>query len=80
MPAGAVPRPPARVPTTEAAPILSAHELESLERANIERALAACGGKISGPNGAAQRLGLAASTLSSRMKGLGIQRRPGVSA
>ena len=42
--------------------ILSVSELESLERANIERALEACGGKISGPNGAATRLGLAAST------------------
>ena len=55
--------------------ILNAKELESLERANIERALLACGGKISGENGAAQRLGLAASTLSSRMKALGIQRK-----
>jgi transcriptional regulator with GAF, ATPase, and Fis domain len=55
--------------------ILSAQEMESLERANIERALAACGGKISGETGAAQRLGLAASTLSSRMKALGIQRK-----
>jgi PAS domain S-box-containing protein len=54
--------------------ILSAQELESLERANIERALAACAGKISGDNGTAQRLGLAPSTLSSRMKALGIQR------
>jgi PAS domain S-box-containing protein len=55
--------------------ILSAQEMESLERANIERALAACGGKISGETGAAQRLGLAPSTLSSRMKVLGIQRK-----
>ena len=54
--------------------ILSAQELESLERANIERALTACSGKISGDNGAAQRLGLAPSTLSSRMKALGVQR------
>jgi formate hydrogenlyase transcriptional activator len=55
--------------------ILSAQEMESLERANIERALTACGGKVSGENGAAQRLGLAPSTLSSRMKALGIVRR-----
>ena len=54
--------------------ILSAKELESLERANIERALAACGGKISGENGAASRLGLPPSTLNSRIKALGIQR------
>jgi transcriptional regulator with GAF, ATPase, and Fis domain len=55
--------------------ILSAQEMESLERANIERALAACGGKISGESGAASRLGIAPSTLSSRMKALGIQRK-----
>jgi transcriptional regulator with GAF, ATPase, and Fis domain len=55
--------------------ILSAKELESLERTNIERALAACGGKISGENGAACRLGLPPSTLSSRMKALGVQRQ-----
>jgi transcriptional regulator with GAF, ATPase, and Fis domain len=55
--------------------IVSAKEIESFERANIERALAACGGKVSGDNGAASRLGLPPSTLSSRMKALGIQRR-----
>lgn len=55
--------------------ILTAAELESLERANLERALAASGGKISGGGGVAQRLGLPASTVSSRMKALGIQRR-----
>ncbi len=54
--------------------IVSAKEMESFERANIERALAACGGKISGEKGAAHRLGIPPSTLSSRMKALGIQR------
>ena len=53
-----------------AARIVSAKELESFERANIERALAACGGKISGQDGAACRLGLPPSTLRSRMKAL----------
>ncbi len=65
---------PVAVPGTEDA-ILSAKEFEALERANIERALNSCGGKISGQNGAAARLGLAPSTLTSRMKALGIQRR-----
>ncbi len=54
--------------------ILSAKEFESFERANIERALAACGGKIAGDNGAARCLGLPPSTLNSRIKALGIQR------
>ena len=57
------------------APILTAQEMEGLERANIERALATCSGKISGDSGAAKRLGLKPSTLSSRMKALGIQRK-----
>lgn len=66
--------PPLAESATEV-PILSAQEMESLERANIERALAACGGKVSGESGAAARLGIAPSTLSSRMKALGIQRK-----
>jgi PAS domain S-box-containing protein len=55
--------------------ILTAEQMQRLERANIERALAACAGKISGEAGAAQLLGLAPSTLSSRMKSLGIPRK-----
>jgi transcriptional regulator with GAF, ATPase, and Fis domain len=55
--------------------ILTAQEMEALERANIERALASCCGKISGDAGAARLLGLAPSTLSSRMKSLGIQKK-----
>ena len=76
MPAAAVPAlPPADAGDHADSPILSVKELESLERANIERALAACDGKISGENGAASRLGLPPSTLTSRMKALGIQRQ-----
>jgi transcriptional regulator with GAF, ATPase, and Fis domain len=55
--------------------ILNAAELEAIERINLERALAAANGKISGANGAAEILGLPASTVSSRMKALGIQRK-----
>ena len=80
MPAGASPKPPAETRAAEIPRILSANELEALERANIERALAACGGRISGQNGAAQRLGLAASTLSSRIKALGVQRQQAAAA
>jgi PAS domain S-box-containing protein len=54
--------------------IVSAKEMESFERANIQRALAVCSGKIAGQNGAACRLGVPPSTLTSRMKALGIQR------
>jgi len=54
--------------------ILTAAELEVLERRSIEAALDETGGKVSGPGGAAERLGVPSSTLSSRMKALGIRR------
>jgi PAS domain S-box-containing protein len=74
MPANATPaRSSVEAANGSPALILSARELESFERANLERALAACGGKISGPDGAAGRLGPPPSTLRSRMKALRIQ-------
>jgi transcriptional regulator with GAF, ATPase, and Fis domain len=54
--------------------VLTIAELESLERRSIEAALEEAGGKVSGPGGAAERLGVPASTLSSRMKALGLRR------
>jgi PAS domain S-box-containing protein len=75
MPEAATPAPPLSDNSAgRETRILSAKELESFERGNIERALAACSGKVSGENGAARRLGLPPSTLKSRMKALGIQR------
>lgn len=70
----APPVPPPAAEDTESMRILSASELQALERANLVRALAACGGRIAGENGAARRLGLPPSTVSSRMKSLGIRR------
>jgi PAS domain S-box-containing protein len=52
----------------------TAGELREMWRANILRALEQCGWKISGESGAAHLLGLAPSTLTSRMKSLGIHR------
>jgi PAS domain S-box-containing protein len=54
--------------------IYTAAELQALERENLLRALEACGWKVSGEQGAAQRLGVKPTTLSSRMKALGIER------
>jgi transcriptional regulator with GAF, ATPase, and Fis domain len=59
---------------TAASPIRTARELEELERTNLLRALEAAAWKVSGPDGAAVLLGLNPSTLSSRMKALGIRR------
>ncbi len=48
--------------------------LQDVERAHIVSVLEACGWKVRGEGGAAERLGLKRSTLQSRMKKLGIQR------
>ncbi len=49
-------------------------ELQALERDNLIRALELSGWKVAGDTGAARLLGMNASTLSSRMKALGIRR------
>ena len=55
--------------------VLTAREMEALEVENIRKALAACGGRVSGENGAARLLGIPPTTLGSRMKALGLQRQ-----
>jgi PAS domain S-box-containing protein len=59
---------------TEAPRIRTVLEIEELERSNLRRALEATRWKISGAGGAAELLGMKPSTLSSRMKALGVQR------
>jgi transcriptional regulator with GAF, ATPase, and Fis domain len=54
--------------------ILREEELRDLERISISTALQRAGGRISGPGGAADLLGIRPSTLRDRMKSLGIQR------
>ena len=51
------------------------HSLEEAERSHIIQILRETGGILSGPNGAASRLGLKRSTLQSKMDKLGISRR-----
>ena len=53
--------------------VLSMTELEQLERKNFQRALQQTGGKVSGPDGAAALLGINPSTLSSRLRALGLR-------
>ncbi len=45
------------------------------ERESIMRALQQTGGKVSGPGGAAELLGMRPTTLSSRLKAMGITRQ-----
>jgi formate hydrogenlyase transcriptional activator len=49
--------------------------LQSAEREHILRVLRECGGLISGPRGAATKLGLKRTTLQSKMRKLGISRQ-----
>jgi PAS domain S-box-containing protein len=55
--------------------VRTAKELEELERQNIIAALESADWKVAGENGAAQLLGVKPTTLSSRMKALGIERK-----
>ena len=59
-------------PDTE---VIPAAEWRHRERANVEAALARTGGRIYGRGGAAEILGVPATTLASRVKALGIARR-----
>jgi transcriptional regulator with GAF, ATPase, and Fis domain len=56
----------------EADPVRTDAEIRQLEADNIRAALKAAGGKVSGPDGAAQLLGMKPTTLASRIKALGI--------
>jgi transcriptional regulator with GAF, ATPase, and Fis domain len=47
-------------------------EMRRLEQENIRRAMDQAGGRIYGPGGAAELLGLKPTTLTYRMKALGI--------
>jgi formate hydrogenlyase transcriptional activator len=62
------------VPAEETAPSTSA-KLENIEHAHIIRVLRESKGKIGGPGGAAERLGMNRTTLNSRMQKLKISRK-----
>jgi transcriptional regulator with GAF, ATPase, and Fis domain len=62
-----------RVPAAAGRRVLTARELERLERENYLLALESCNGRIAGHGGAAQLLGLSASTLAPRLKALGLR-------
>jgi transcriptional regulator with GAF, ATPase, and Fis domain len=65
-------------PAGAARRVLTARELRQIERANLLLALELAHGRVSGPGGAAQLLGMHPSTLASRIKALRIERsRPG---
>ena len=55
--------------------ILTERQMRELERRNIEAALKRSGGRIYGPQGAARLLDLPPTTLSARIKSLGIRKK-----
>ena len=68
--------PPIAVParrTGDGTKLLTAEEIKKIERENICKALSATQGKIYGSNGAAELLGMKPTTLSSRIRALGIR-------
>ncbi len=69
-------KPGAAIGARQKQKVLTATQMQELERSNIHYALQQCQWKVAGKDGAAQLLGLPASTLQSRMKAMGIE-RPG---
>jgi len=65
---------PAGSSISQTAKVLTADELEEFEKRNLLRALETCGWRISGGGGVSALMGLPPSTVSSRMKSLGIRR------
>ena len=71
---------PARLesqPEAAAERVLSMTEMLEFERKNIDLALKKADGKVSGPDGAAALLGINPSTLTSRLRVLGIRTKQG---
>ncbi len=67
--------PLAEIRGTDATPASGTTTLEHVERAHILQALRDSGWKLSGPGGAAAQLGMKRTTLQSRMKKLGIEKK-----
>jgi DNA-binding NtrC family response regulator len=64
------------IPSTDPdAPIINENQWQHMQRENIVRALRQCDGRVDGAGGAAELLGLRPTTLRSRIKAMGIQRR-----
>ena len=74
--AGDAPGDSSSAPRTGDGPILTASQFEEMEKDNILRAMEACAWTVSGEAGAARLLGIPPTTLSSRLKSMGI-RKPG---
>jgi PAS domain S-box-containing protein len=74
LPSGLRPPPSAEPPRDREPVIITESERRERDRIAIEQALKAAGGKVFGPGGAAEILGVKPTTLASRIKRLGIAR------
>lgn len=70
---------PADRPGAPIALARAATTMADVQRAAILEALTHTGGKVSGPGGAAEVLGMKSTTLESRMRKLGVRKPPGLS-
>jgi len=62
-------------PAMRSSPLsLLSEQLVQTEKEIIEAALAACGGRVAGPSGAARKLGVPSSTLDSKIRTLKIKK------
>jgi transcriptional regulator with GAF, ATPase, and Fis domain len=64
-------------PSRNTKSVLNLRQWQQLEKENLLLALTTCQWRVAGDNGAARLLGVPASTLTSRMKALGIRRPAG---
>jgi len=55
--------------------VITEGQMRELERRNVRAALKRSGGRIYGPQGAAQLLDLPPTTLSARIKSLGLKKK-----
>lgn len=72
LPASTHNAPKSAAPPTESAIVRTDAQIRQLEAENIRAALKVAAGKVSGPGGAAELLGIKPTTLASRIKTLGI--------
>ena len=66
---------PAEIQMNSEHPFADLPSFEEMQRRYIKHVLSVCGGRISGPDGAAQILGLKRTSLYSRMKILGMKKK-----
>lgn len=62
-------------PATPEPELLTDVQIREIERSNLRRALGAANGKVYGPGGAAELLGVKPTTLSSRLRSMGIKEK-----